>query len=59
MGGDPLSITGQQISFNYNELNLKIEGHKLNTVQDIATTSMPTFTGLELKAFTKLYFDGE
>ena len=48
IGGDPLSISGQQISFNYNTTNLKITSQQLNTIQDIASASSPAFAGLGL-----------
>ena len=44
--GAPLSISSQQISFDYNTTNLKITTDKLNTIQDIATGSTPTFAGV-------------
>ena len=48
IGGDPLSLIGQQVSFNYNTTNLKITSNQLNTIQDITTGSHPTFYGLTI-----------
>jgi hypothetical protein len=43
IGGDPLSLSGQQVSFNYNTTNLKITSNQLNTIQDITTSSNVQF----------------
>ena len=40
------AINGQYI--NYNTTNLKVTTNQLNTIQDIATTSSPTFTNITL-----------
>lgn len=48
VGGDPLSILGQQISFNYNTTNFKITANQLNTIQDINTSASVQFGKLAL-----------
>ena len=44
----PLSRTSNIISLNYNATNLKLTSNALNTIQDIATTSSPTFVDTTL-----------
>jgi hypothetical protein len=44
----PLSISGNAISLGYSATNLKLTSNQLDTIQDIATTSTPTFAGLNL-----------
>ena len=44
----PLSISSNAVSLGYNTTNLKITSNQLNTIQDIATTSSPTFTNATL-----------
>lgn len=39
----PLSISGSVVSLGYNSTNLKLTASQLDTIQDIATTSTPTF----------------
>lgn len=48
----PLLITGTALGLDYNTTNLKITASKLNTIQDIATSSSPIFTGLSLSGLT-------
>ncbi|MEW6506408.1 MAG: hypothetical protein AB1432_01550 [Bacteroidota bacterium] len=40
------AINGQYL--NYNTTNLKVTSNQINTIQDIATTSSPTFTNITL-----------
>lgn len=42
----PLSITGSTVSLGYNSTNLRLTSNQLNTIQDIATSSSPTFVRL-------------
>lgn len=44
----PLSISGNVVSFGYNATNLKLTSNQLNTIQDIATSSSPTFANFTL-----------
>ena len=44
----PLSISSNAVSLGCNTTNLKITSNQLNTIQDIATTSSPTFTNTTL-----------
>lgn len=45
----PLVLNGSNyLAVDYNTTNLKLTFNKLNTIQDIATTSSPTFAGLTL-----------
>ena len=44
----PVLLTGDTIGFDYNTTNLKLTSSKLNTIQDIATSSSPTFVDLTL-----------
>ena len=44
----PIVLTGDTLSIDYNTTNLKITSSQLNTIQDIATASAPTFAGLTL-----------
>ena len=53
----PLSRTLNAISLLYNATNLKITSNSLNTIQDIATSSSPTFKGMNLSR--TLTIDGE
>ena len=46
--GDGLQISSFTASIDYNTTNLKITSTKLNTIQDIATTSSVTFANLTL-----------
>jgi len=46
----PLVISGGIVSLNYNNTNLKLTSNQLNTIQDIATTSSPTFNQLTLSS---------
>lgn len=46
-GGGNLTLD-RTLSLNYNATNLKLTSNALNTIQDIATTSSPTFAGLTL-----------
>ena len=48
VAGDGIDITGPIISTSYNSTNLKITATELNTIQDISTTSSPTFNSLTL-----------
>ena len=48
--------TGRTIAVNYDSNNLRITGsNQLNTIQDITTTSNPTFAGLGLGATSSSY----
>jgi hypothetical protein len=40
----PLALTSNVASLNYNTTNLKLTTNALDTIQDIATTSAPTFS---------------
>jgi hypothetical protein len=42
----PLQQVGQDVSLNYSSTNLKLTGNNLDTIQNITTTSTPTFSGL-------------
>lgn len=42
----PISYTGSNLALNYNSTNLKITDSQLNTIQDIATSSSPTFANI-------------
>jgi len=44
--GDGLEITGSTAAVDFNTTNLKITSTELNTIQDIATASSPTFANL-------------
>lgn len=44
--GDGLTATGATASVDFNTTNLKITAGQLNTIQNIATTSSPTFANL-------------
>ena len=44
----PLSNTAGTVSLDINTTNLKLTASQLNTIQDIATTSSPSFTGATL-----------
>jgi hypothetical protein len=44
----PMSIASSVVSLGYNATNLKLTTNQLNTIQDITTTSSPTFNGLTL-----------
>ena len=46
--GNGIDITGNIISVDYNVTNLKMTATQLNTIQDISTTSSPTFASLIL-----------
>ena len=49
----PLSISSAGVmSLGYNSTNLKLTSNQLNTIQDIATTSSPTFGGLTLSGLS-------
>lgn len=41
-----------EFSLEYNDTNLKLTLNKLNTIQDIAASSAPTFAGLNLTGFS-------
>lgn len=56
VGGNPLTISGQQISFNYDETNLKLTSNKLDTIQGIASGASPSFTGLTLSGMNSAGF---
>ncbi len=43
---DPLLRTGNAITLQYNTDNFRITSNKLNTIQDITTSSSPTFGGM-------------
>lgn len=45
---NPLLYSGSTLSLQYNTTNLKLTASQLNTIQDIATSSSPSFTGLTL-----------
>jgi len=45
---DGLVETSGSVAVDYNTTNLKITSTKINTIQDIATTSTPTFAGQTL-----------
>lgn len=44
----PILLTAGAFELDYNTTNLKLTASKLNTIQDIATTSAPTFLDLTL-----------
>ena len=44
----PILITTKDITLEYNTTNFKLTSDELNTIQDIASSSLPTFTGLIL-----------
>jgi hypothetical protein len=44
----PLSRSSNTIGLNYNATNLQLTSNALNTIQDIATASFPTFAGLNI-----------
>lgn len=44
----PLVLTGDALTLDHNTTNLKITASQLNTIQDIATASAPTFLNLTL-----------
>lgn len=46
----PIILSGDDIGLDYNTTNLKLTASQLNTIQDIATSSSPTFTNLTLSA---------
>ncbi|KKQ90635.1 MAG: hypothetical protein UT14_C0033G0025, partial [Candidatus Shapirobacteria bacterium GW2011_GWE1_38_92] len=46
---------GRTIAVNYNTSNLKITSTQLNTIQDITTTSSPTFAKLGLGSTSAAY----
>lgn len=46
IGGYPLSISGQEISFGYNTTNLQLTANQLDTIQGISSAASPTFAGL-------------
>jgi len=46
IAGDGIDRVGQTLSVDFNAINLQITATELNTIQDIATTSSPSFTNL-------------
>ena len=50
--GDAINISSNTVAVNYNTTNLKITSGQLNTIQDISTTSSPTFAGVGNSALT-------
>lgn len=44
----PITYSSGNFALNYNTTNLKLTSNQLNTIQDIATTSSPTFNQLTL-----------
>jgi len=50
--GDGLVFANPTAAVDYNTTNLKITANQLNTTQDIATTSAPTFASLSLSNLT-------
>ena len=44
----PLEFTEPNLALLYNATNLKLTANSLNTIQNIATTSSPTFAGLRI-----------
>jgi len=53
----PLSRSVNTISLNYNATNLQITSNSINTIQDIATASSPTFANLTLTG-AQIYASG-
>lgn len=47
----PLTRSGNTINLSYNTNNLKLTNNQLNTIQNIATDSSPTFMDLTLNGF--------
>jgi hypothetical protein len=45
---NPITLTGDSIGLSYNTTNLQLSTGVLNTIQNIATSSSPTFAGLGL-----------
>jgi len=52
---DPITLTDDTIGLGYNATNLKITSNQLNTIQDIATSSTPTFGGMTLNGTLNSY----
>ena len=48
----PISVSSGVVSIAHNTTNLKITSSQLNTIQDIATSSAPTFSGLTLSGLS-------
>ena len=44
----PIVLTAGDFSLDWNTTNLKLTSDQLNTIQDISTTSSPTFGGLQV-----------
>ena len=44
----PITLTGDTLAFSHNTTNLQITATELNTIQDIATSSSPTFASMTL-----------
>ena len=49
---DPITKTNGTIGLNYNAANLKLTNSAIDTTQNIATTSSPTFAGLVISSLT-------
>jgi len=60
----PMILSADKLTLDYNTTNLKLTSNKLNTIQDIAVTSSPTFTNLTLSGVITVngtgsnYFEG-
>lgn len=48
----PLTFSSNNLGLGYNSTNLKLTSNLLNTIQDIATTSSPTFSDLTLSSLS-------
>jgi len=57
---DPITLTaGGEIGLAYNATNLQITASALNTIQDIATASSPTFAGLVISGAGTITMGGD
>lgn len=51
----PLTVISNNLTLSYNATNLKLTSNALNTIQDIATSSSPTFVNIKLTNLTNGY----
>ena len=47
---NPITLSGTTVGLGYNTTNLKLTSNQLDTIQNIATNSSPTFAGLILNS---------